>query len=63
MTGTTGPTLELMIQIDKMQTAIATLKAAIDDLTGSIIPEEATWKDVSRYAHLIDGLARADLVA
>ena len=53
----------LLKQIATFQAAIDELGAAIDDITGSTDdPETATWADVARYAHLVDALARADIV-
>ena len=51
----------IMIQINTMQDAINVMQAAIDDLTSSINPDDATWADVSRYAHLVDGIRRAGI--
>ena len=52
----------LFDQINAFETAIAKLRAAIDDITGSTDPETAGWADVARYAHLSDALKRAKLV-
>jgi hypothetical protein len=54
--------LELMKQIAAFQRVIDKLQAAVDDITGTTDPETATWCDVSRYAHLVDALRRAELI-
>jgi hypothetical protein len=51
----------LMNQISTLHTAIAKLQAAIDDVTGSIDLDVATWGDVARLAHLVDAVKRAEL--
>lgn len=56
------PAEVIMTQIATIQDAIETLQAAVDDATGSIDPDEATWRDVSRLAHLVDAIKRAELV-
>jgi tetrahydromethanopterin S-methyltransferase subunit B len=55
------PTEVLMKQIASFQAAIATLQAAIDDITSSVDPEEATWNDVARHALLADRVKAAGL--
>lgn len=56
------PTDKLLDQIVTMQAAITVLQDAIDDITGSTNPETVSWADVSRYAHLIDGIRRGALL-
>lgn len=48
----------LMRQIGIMQDAAGMLRGAIDNLTGSINPEVATWADVGRFAHIADAARR-----
>jgi hypothetical protein len=44
----------LMRQIGLLQDMAGVVKAAIEDITGTIDPDVATWGDVARHALLVD---------
>lgn len=62
-TTTIRPATEtLMRQIADLEEARDVLIAAINDITGSIDPDEATWPDVARYALLVDQVRRSGIL-
>lgn len=54
----TEATDALVRQMAVMQEAADTLRSAINNLTGSTDPENATWIDVSRFAQMADAAKR-----
>lgn len=56
------PAEKIMEQIAILTEAQEHLARAIDDITGLVNPDEATWYDACRLSHLVDAVKRAELV-
>lgn len=55
------PTEFMMRQISILAEARDKLQRAIDNVTSVVNPDEATWKDVTILAHIVDAVKRAEL--
>lgn len=56
-----SPTEAMMRQIAILTDARDAIQKVIDDATGSVDPDNATWRDVSRLAYIVDQVKRAEL--
>jgi hypothetical protein len=57
------PTELIARQIATLEAASLKIMDAIDDLTASVDPDNATWADACRLNHLVDAVRRAELAA
>jgi hypothetical protein len=59
----TTATIALLNQIATLREAVEKIENAIDHVTGSVNPGDATWRDVAILAQMVDAVKRADLVS
>ena len=60
---TDTPAIAMMRQINTLTAAIDTIRNAVDDVTGLVNPDDATWADVARLAAIVDAVRRSGLVS
>jgi len=58
----TTPAEQIFSQINVLQSAINKIADAIDEMTGSIDPDDATWADASRLSWLVDAVKRSGIL-